>query len=66
MLTDFWFDPRLPVYWYLLPLTIHALLGITAAIVADRKGLNLRRWIVIGLIGGTPALIAALLAKPKV
>jgi hypothetical protein len=65
MLTDIWFDPRLPAYWYVLPLTIHGLLGVTAAIVADRKGLSLRRWLVIGIIGGTPALIAALLAKPK-
>jgi hypothetical protein len=66
MLTDVFFDPRLPAYWYVLPLTIHVLLGVTAAIVAERKGRSLQRWLVIGIIGGTPALIAALWAKPKV
>jgi hypothetical protein len=65
LLTDLLGNPDLPPQWYLLPLTLHCLIGITAAIVAYQKGLNLKRWIFIGIIGGTPALIAALLAKTK-
>ncbi len=41
-------------------------MGGMAAIAAHRKGLNLKRWIIFGIIGGTPAFIAAILAKPKV
>jgi hypothetical protein len=66
VLTDLLWNPDLPPQWYLLPLTLHCLIGITAAIVAYQKGLNLKRWIVIGIIGGTPALIAAIAAKPRV
>lgn len=66
VLTDLLFDPRLAPQWYLIPLVVHCLMGTLAAIAAHKKGLNLRRWIIFGIIGGTPALIAAILAKPKV
>ncbi len=66
MLTDLWFDPQLAPQGYLIPLTLHCLMGGMAAIAAHKKGLNLKRWIIFGMIGGTPTLIAAILAKPKV
>jgi len=66
VLTDLLFDPQLAPQWYLIPLTLHCVMGGMAAIAAHKKGLNLKRWIVFGMIGGTPALIAAILAKPKV
>ncbi|MBE9126844.1 hypothetical protein IQ257_10665 [Coleofasciculus sp. LEGE 07092] len=43
----------------------HCIIGAIAAIVARRKGLNFRNWVVFGLIGGTAALVAALMAKPN-
>jgi len=49
---------------YLL-LTLHCIIGIIAALLARRKGFDFRRWLIIGLIGGTPALIVALVVKPK-
>ncbi|MEQ9668274.1 hypothetical protein [Coleofasciculus sp. G2-EDA-02] len=49
---------------YLL-LTIHCIIGIIAALLARHKGFDFRRWLIIGLIGGTPALIVALVVKPK-
>lgn len=45
--------------------TAHCLLGLTATAIAYGKGRNFRRWLAIGLIGGTPALIAALLLKSQ-
>lgn len=66
MLNDLWFDPQLAPQWYLILLILHTVMGGMAAIAAHQKGLNLKRWIIFGIIGGTPALIAALLAKPKV
>lgn len=44
---------------------LHCIIGAIAALVAQRKGLSFSRWLVWGLIGGTIALITALLAKPK-
>lgn len=58
-------DPSLYPQFYLL-LTLHCLIGIGAAIVAQRKGFNTQFWLVIGLIGGTAALAVALLATSKV
>lgn len=49
-------------YWLL---TLHCVIGVGAAIIAQQKGLNLTRWVIWGLIGGTAALITALAAKPK-
>ncbi|HBS71432.1 MAG TPA: hypothetical protein DEP38_26610 [Cyanobacteria bacterium UBA9226] len=49
-------------YLYLL-LGLHCLIGITAAIVARKKGLNFQLWLILGLIGGTVALVAALLKR---
>jgi hypothetical protein len=66
VLADLLFDPQMTLKWYLVPLTLHCLMGGMAAIAAHKKGLNLKRWIIFGIIGGTPALIAAILAKPKV
>ena len=39
------------------------IIGGIAAMVAYGKGRNLGLWVAIGAIGGTPALIAALLLK---
>jgi hypothetical protein len=49
----------------LMPLAIglmvlHCVIGTAAAFVAQQRGLSFRRWIWIGLLGGTLALIAAL------
>ncbi len=43
--------------------TLHCIVGIIAAIVAQRKGFNRERWLIWGLIGGTAALVAALTTK---
>lgn len=38
---------------------LHCAIGLLAAFVAYRKGYPLKRWLVIGLVGGTPSLIYA-------
>ncbi|OKH18956.1 hypothetical protein [[Limnothrix rosea] IAM M-220] len=44
----------------ILPLgALHCAIGLLAALVAYRKGYPLKRWLVIGLVGGTPSLIYA-------
>ncbi len=43
---------------------LHGVIGAIAAFVAQQKGRSYSRWLIIGLIGGTPALIVALLLKP--
>jgi hypothetical protein len=48
-----------------LLLNLHLAIGTLAAFTAQRKGRKLSRWLLIGWIGGTPALIAALRLKPK-
>jgi hypothetical protein len=65
-MTDLLFNSQLAPQWYLIPLTLHCFMGGIAAIAAHKKGLSLKRWIIFGIIGGTPALVAAILAKPKV
>ncbi len=45
--------------------TAHCLLGLTATAIAYSKGRNLGRWLAIGLIGGTPALVAAIVLKSQ-
>ncbi|KGF73584.1 hypothetical protein DO97_19120 [Neosynechococcus sphagnicola sy1] len=47
---------------YLL-LNLHCLLGGIAAIIAQRKGRHLGRWLILGLVGGTLALVAAIALK---
>ncbi|NER35438.1 MAG: hypothetical protein F6J93_15785 [Oscillatoria sp. SIO1A7] len=37
----------------------HCVIGTVAALVAYKKGRNFGRWLGLGLIGGTVALIAA-------
>jgi hypothetical protein len=44
---------------------VHCLLGVSATIVAVRKGRDWRGWLPIGLIGGTLALVIALRLKPS-
>ena len=39
---------------------VHIVAGVSAAIVAIRKGKDWKWWIPIGLLAGTPALIAAI------
>ena len=48
-----------------LLMLLHCLIGLSAAIVADQKGYPFTLWLIIGLIGGTIALIAALFLSPK-
>jgi hypothetical protein len=40
--------------------TLHCLIGLGAALVARQKGLSFKRWLWLGLLGGTIALIAVL------
>jgi hypothetical protein len=61
----------LPTDLPLVPIVItagvlHCAIGIVAAFVAQRKGRQLGIWLPIGLIAGTPALIAAWRLKPEI
>lgn len=57
---------QIPVSIQILILaTAHCLIGVTATAIAYRKGYNFGRWLAIGLIGGTPAFIAATLLKSQ-
>jgi hypothetical protein len=40
--------------------TLHCLIGLGAALVARHKGLSFKRWLWLGLLGGTIALITVL------
>jgi hypothetical protein len=53
-------DPTL----YLL-LNLHCIIGGVAAAIARAKGRSLGLWLILGLIGGTAALIAALFLPKK-
>jgi hypothetical protein len=44
---------------------LHFGIGLLAARLAIRKGQDWKWWVPIGLIGGTPAFIAALRLKPQ-
>lgn len=46
-------------------LFFHCLIGGIAALIAKQKGRSYSRWIMLGLIGGTVAFIAALFLKPE-
>jgi hypothetical protein len=59
------FNSQVAPQWYLLLFGVHFLMGGLAAFTAHQKGLSLKRWIVFGMIGGTPALVAAIWAKSK-
>lgn len=48
-----------------LMLNLHCLIGGVAAVIARRQGRSLGLWLILGLIGGTVALIAVLLMKEK-
>lgn len=53
-------------FWLISTFTLlHCLVGLIAAKVAHGKGRDLGRWLVWGLIGGTPTLIAACLCSVK-
>lgn len=45
------------IFWLML---LHCLIGLTAGIVADSKGHFFLLWFLIGLIGGTIALIISI------
>jgi hypothetical protein len=45
---------------------LHCAIGVVAALVAKRKGRNWGFWLPVGLIAGTPALIAAWRLTPIV
>lgn len=44
---------------------IHVSAGVLAAIVAVRKGESWSRWLPMGILLGTPALVMAVRLKPK-
>jgi hypothetical protein len=46
-------------------MSLYCVIGVIAAITAHQRGLSFQRWIWIGLLGGTIALIAALKTSPK-
>ena len=46
-------------------LSLHCLIGGIAAIIAQQKGYRLGTWLILGLVGGTVALIVALWMKTK-
>jgi len=48
-----------------LLLGLHCIMGAIASLVARRKGLNFRLWLILRLIGSTAALVAALITKPN-
>jgi len=52
-----------PTLYFLL--NLHCLIGGIAAVVAARKGYRLGVWLIIGLVGGTAALVAATILKRK-
>lgn len=43
-----------------LPLFLHCMIGLVAARIAYRKGYDLGRWMLWGMVGGTLALVDAL------
>ena len=44
---------------------LHCLIGSVAALIARQKGYHYRRWLLYGLIGGTPVFAIALFLKPQ-
>ncbi|MGP1375216.1 MAG: hypothetical protein ACTS3T_20475 [Almyronema sp.] len=46
-------------------LLLHCVMGMIAALVAQRKHLNFSLWFAWGIIGGTLALVTALNARSK-
>ena len=46
-------------------MVLHCVVGTAAGLVAKRKGKNFPLWLGLGLIGGTFALIAALLVTSE-
>ncbi len=49
---------------FVILMVLHCIIGTAAAFVAKQKGRNFNTWLIGGLIGGTPALITALLVSP--
>ena len=54
-------DPGLALFL----LFFHCLIGGIAALIAKQKGRSYGRWLILGLIGGTVVLIAALFLKSE-
>lgn len=50
------------VFWLML---LHCLIGLCAAIIADRKNRSFPLWLLIGIIGGTLSLILVLFSPVK-
>ncbi|MEB3280633.1 MAG: hypothetical protein VKK42_17105 [Lyngbya sp.] len=57
---NFEIDPGLTLFL----LFFHCLMGGIAALIAKQKGRRFNRWLIIGLIGGTPVFFTALWIKP--
>ncbi|MEB3292431.1 MAG: hypothetical protein VKJ24_04665 [Synechococcales bacterium] len=68
-LADFLFTTlphTLGIPWYIAASwmgLLHMAIGTIAALIAQRKGRNLKNWLAIGWIAGTPAVIYALWLK---
>lgn len=58
--------PDIPIDPAVYPLLIfHCFIGGIATILAKQKGYSLWLWLILGFIGGTASLMAALLIKEK-
>lgn len=58
--------PDLPIDPAVYPLLIfHCFIGGIATILAKQKGHNVWLWLLLGFIGGTASLMAALLIEEK-
>lgn len=53
-------DPGLTLFL----LFFHCLIGSIAALVAKQKGRRFNRWLLFGLMGGTPVFLITLWMKP--
>ncbi|MGF1493429.1 MAG: hypothetical protein ACFBSC_13435 [Microcoleaceae cyanobacterium] len=50
---------------YALLIFLHCLLGGIAALVAKQRGYNFKLWLLLGLFGGTAALVVSFTLKPQ-
>ena len=57
-MSEFSIDPTL-----LILLSVHFINGAIATIIAQKKGYGLAKWLILGLIGGTFTLYAAVFMK---
>lgn len=58
---NFEIDSQLALFLFFF----HCLIGSIAALIAKQKGRRFNRWLILGLIGGTPIFFIALWMKPE-